>query len=300
MLRFILISIFILIVLYFYWKLRARVVYHYPKNYPRKNASTLAQASHKTIVVCVGDSLTHGNMGESYVPLLEGWLGKSHFFYNAGRNCDLTYTVLNRLEVVIRLQPKYITLLIGTNDINAILDSANLQTYYKIGRLSPGTRPSIDTFKANYEQIVERLMTETSAKIALLSIPVMSEDSSCAANQLADRYSHFVKILAREKGLTYLPVREVMKAFLLQNPKTIRHGFHKTRSLISISMVRHYLLGQSWNSIAQIHGNDLTHDNLHFTTRGAAIVATEVERFLTGESQPVFETEEANSQTSSL
>lgn len=284
MLRFTIISLLILIILVTYWKLRMKAVKHFPRSYPHKNS--LHPITGKTIVTCIGDSITHGNMGVSFVELLEKWFGPSWFFYNAGVNGRLTYTVLDHLEEIIATQPAFVTLLIGTNDINAYLSEASLRTYWDIGRIPKGTRPSIDTFKANYTRIVEQLMERTTAQIALISLPVMGEDLTSKANQLADQYSAFIKETAQKKGLIYLPVRERMTDFLKRNPKSIRHSFEKTDSLIKVNMVRHYLLGQSWDTIAMLNGQDLVHDNLHLTTRGSAMVATEIERFLTQKLSP--------------
>lgn len=280
MLRFTIISLFILIVLFTYWKLRVKAVKHFPRNYPHKHLHPFTRVSRQTIVTCIGDSITHGNMGVSFIELLEKWFGSSWFFFNAGVNARLTYTVLDHLDEIIATQPAYITLLIGTNDINASLSETTLRTYWDIGRIPKDTRPSFETFKANYTRIVERLTQETIADIALISLPVMGEDLTSKANERADQYSTFIKNLARTRGLTYLPVRERMKAFLERNPKPIRHGFQKTESLMKVNMVRHHLLGQSWDKIAMLNGHDLVHDNLHLTTRGAAIVATEMEAFL--------------------
>lgn len=283
MLRFTIISLLILILLFTYWKLQVKVVKHFPRNYPLKHLHPFPDVAGKTVVTCIGDSITHANMGVSFVELLEKWFGTSWFFFNAGVNARLTYTVLEQLDEIIASQPSYITLLIGTNDVNACMSEASLRTYWDIGRIPRGTRPSYETFKTNYTQIVERLTRETTAKIALISLPVMSENLAETANQRADQYSQFIKSLALEKGLAYLPVRERMKEFLERHPKQIRHGFNKTDALIRINMVRHYLLGQSWDKIAMRLGHDLTHDHLHLTTRGAAIIASEVERFLKNE-----------------
>jgi len=39
-------------------------------------------------------------------------------------------------------------------------------------------------------------------------------------------------------------------------------------------------LGQDWDKICLSHGMDLSQDNLHFNTRGAAMIASLVEDWL--------------------
>jgi lysophospholipase L1-like esterase len=47
-----------------------------------------------------------------------------------------------------------------------------------------------------------------------------------------------------------------------------------------LSVIKHELLGQNWDKIGLSHGMDLTQDNLHFNTRGAAMIASLVEKWL--------------------
>jgi lysophospholipase L1-like esterase len=72
------------------------------------------------LVVCVGASIVRGNVSFNFVDLLKGRLeGKGFRFINAGVNGDLAYNVLKRLDSVINLQPDFVTILVGTNDVIA-------------------------------------------------------------------------------------------------------------------------------------------------------------------------------------
>ena len=96
-----------------------------------------------------------------------------------------------------------------------------------------------------------------------MSLPVMGEDLSHEANLRADKYSDFIKQLATDKQLSYLPVREKQKEFLLKNPKPLKHSFEETYKLLNFSVISHYLLGKTWDEITTKHGFQLTPDNLH-------------------------------------
>lgn len=233
------------------------------------------------MVVLAGDSLTHGNVSANYPDLLEKWLPQSDYlFYNAGRNADLTYTLLRRLDDIIACRPHFVVLLIGTNDVQATMGPSTLKHYRNLRRIEPDDQPSFDSFVANYRQIIRRLKAETGARLALLSLPPITEDLSHEANRRADRYSEAIRQLAETEGLDYLPIRETMKAYLDAHPKSYRYRHDQTYWLLNLAVARHYLLGHSWDKICMDNGNDLTFDNLHLNTRGAAIIATQVEHWI--------------------
>lgn len=278
-LLWILLGLLLAIVILYQFLVR-KIRFHRPVHFPKKGEVPHPLASGKTIVTCVGDSITHGNVSVNYVDMLTRWLGEDFFFYNAGVNSDLTYTVLERLDDVIATQPHYITLLIGTNDINATVSKAALRSYYQFKKIAPQIEPNFDAYQINYTEIISRLKAETNAKIAVLSLPIMGENLQNEANQKANRYSEFIKSIAEKEGLTYLPVRERMKAFLQAHPKALKYEYDATLKLVYMSVIKHELLGQDWDKICLSHGMDLTQDNLHFNTRGAAMIASLVEDWL--------------------
>lgn len=260
-----------------YWRIRRRVIHHRPPNQP----DPTRREEGKTAVVCAGDSITHGIVSANYVDMLERWLPAAQFqFFNAGINADLSYTLLRRLDTIIQVRPDIITVLIGTNDVNATLSSEAVKLYRKISRLQPDEHPSFATYQANYKAIVHRLKTETSAQIALVSLPVMSEDLTNEANQRADQYSAFIKDLAQAEGLVYLPVRERMKDWLLRHPKPLRYAYKDHYRMMNIAVAKNQLLGHSWDKLSVQVGQDLTFDHLHLNSRGAALIATLIEPFL--------------------
>ena len=260
-----------------YLWLRGKVLTHRPENYP----DPALKLADKQVIVCAGDSITHGNTGANYVDLLAVIFAKMPWqFFNAGRNADLTYTLFDRLDDIIRMQPDLVTLLIGTNDVNATLSNWRLKEYRDIRRIGPGVTPTFASFQANYRQLVNRLQMETKARLALASLPVMGEDLTHEANLRADQYSLFIKQLCVEEGLTYLPVREKMKAYLAQFPTERRYDYEATRLLLTVSVARHYLFGHSWDQICAANGNQLTQDMLHFNNVGATLIADTLRPFL--------------------
>lgn len=238
-----------------------KVSKHIPENYPNTKNRQQIDTS-KKVLVCFGDSNTHGNVSYNWVNDLGSQLTDYQVF-NAGINSDLTYTLLRRIDDVIACKPNFITILIGTNDVNSTMGKIMEKRYQDLGRISKGTSPNFEDFKQNYVEIIRQLKAKTQAKIAVMSLPVMGEDLAHEANQKADKYSEFVKQLATDEQLIYLPVREKQKELLQKNPQPLKHTFEDTFKLLNFSVISYYLLGKSWDEISAKHGFQLTPDNLH-------------------------------------
>jgi lysophospholipase L1-like esterase len=238
-----------------------KVSKHIPENYPNPQNRQQIDAS-KKVLVCFGDSNTHGNVSYNWVNDLSSQLTDYQVF-NAGINSDLTYTLLQRIDDVIACKPNFITILIGTNDVNSTMGKIMEKRYQDLGRVSKDISPNFEDFKKNYIEIIRLLKAKTQAKIAVMSLPVLGEDLAHEANQKADKYSEFVKQLATDEQLIYLPVREKQKEFLQNNPQLLKHKFEETYKLLNFSVINYYLLGKNWDEISTKHGFQLTPDNLH-------------------------------------
>ena len=120
---------------------------------PREYVRQKERHAGKRVIVCVGDSITRGEVSYNYVDLLQARLGDRFEVINAGINSELSYDVLQRLDQVIACEPDLVTVLIGTNDANAsISDEGALWTMQH--RKLP-SRPSIGWYEENMEAIVE-------------------------------------------------------------------------------------------------------------------------------------------------
>lgn len=239
--------------------------------YPRPPVPPAAPGTRR--LVCAGDSLTHGNMSANYVaPLAARLAPRGLEVLNAGINADLTYTLLRRLDDVIAARPDFVTLLIGTNDVNASLGPGQLRHYRRLRKLTPADVPTPETYRQNLTQLLRRLRTETTARVAVLSLPPMSEDLAHEANRRADHYSQILKEVTQTEGATYLPLRERLTELLHQRPSQPQVRFEQTTQLVRLAVVQRYVLRQSWDQIAAAHGCRLLTDNLHLNTTGASVV----------------------------
>lgn len=258
--------IFIILVIIFlglaYYSLYRKVAYHIPDTFPTAENRNKIDHS-KTVVVCLGDSNTHGNVSYNWVNDLTAQM-PDYQFINAGKNSDLTYTLLNRIDDVIACKPDFINILIGTNDVNATMNTKMKKRYQDLKRIDKSTSPSYESFCKNYSEIIQILKTKTQAKISVMSLPVMGEDLEHEANLKADKYSEFIRQLADNQSLIYLPVREYQKEYIKKHQqKPLKYRFEETYKLLRYSVIKNYFFGQSWDKITKQHGFLLTPDNLH-------------------------------------
>lgn len=151
--------------------------------------------------VCLGDSITRGKLSVDYVNMLSGRTSLAPFtFTNAGVNGDLTENVVRRLDAAIDLRPHVVTVLIGTNDVNASMSAKNSGRAVRMNKLS--ARPTIEVFGDNVATIVDRLATESSARIGLLSLPAFGEDVGSESVRRSQQYSAVLEQIAESRGVT--------------------------------------------------------------------------------------------------
>src|SRR5438105_4380722 len=101
-----------------------------PERSPRRFLARGPRQPGDRVVACVGASITHGRMSADWVEVLARRLRPRGFrFVNAGVNGDLAYNALRRLPEVLRCDPDYVAVLVGTNDVLATLSSAQARRY---------------------------------------------------------------------------------------------------------------------------------------------------------------------------
>jgi lysophospholipase L1-like esterase len=230
-------------------------------------------------VVCLGDSLTRAQVSVDYLKMLKDRAaGRGFTFTGAGVNGDLAYNALQRLDSVIEQQPAVVTVLIGTNDANASLSEKNIRMMTKMKKLP--VRPTIDWYRENLTAIAERLVKETDARVALLSLPVLGQELGSEPVRRAGEYSEVVKETAAASGAAYLPLYERQVEHLRTGGHTPGITFQDGRPLSSRAAMQHFMLRRSFDSISRRRGLELTTDFIHQNSRGAAMIADVIENFL--------------------
>jgi lysophospholipase L1-like esterase len=230
-------------------------------------------------VVCLGASMVRGQVSYNFVDLLEQRMAGDGFqFINAGTAGDQAYNVLMRLNSIIDYQPDFVIILVGTNDVTATLSPA-------LARISRLTRrfpqpPSAEFYKYSMLRIVNMLKEKTSAKIALVSLPVLGEDLESTPYQRIKDYNALLKQIADEDQVDYLPVHELQEEYLRKAQQTGGRPYESGDMLSIKALVRHYLLRQSFDEISRKHHFLLLTDGIHMNSRGATFIADEIGSFL--------------------
>jgi len=157
-----------------------------------------ATTSRGLVYVALGDSLTAGvgaSLYEQSYPYLvaQKIAGKAtkvthlNYSYSGARTSDLINDLLAK---AIADKPDVVTLLIGTNDVH--------------GNVSQ------DEFRRNYETLLTRLKTQTTAKINVISVPFIGTDSLLLPpyNYYYDakiiRFNQIIKELAVSNHINYI------------------------------------------------------------------------------------------------
>lgn len=225
------------------------------------------------VVVCLGDSNTQGQFSANYVNRLSA---PDTTFVNAGVNGQLAYKVAQRLDEVVARKPDVVTLLVGTNDVNAQYDAKWRARYRKQQRLP--VDPTREWYGEQIDEILTRMQSQTSARIAVLDLPPLGEDLTSRMNGLVAEYNATLREVAATHGVPVLPLDERLVALL--PPDAHPPPYRGDIKLVFASFLRHVILRQSWDSISRRNGLTLLTDNLHLNDRSADVVAELVGEFV--------------------
>jgi len=227
------------------------------------------------LVVCLGDSITHGIISTNYVDALQKKYKNSFLFLNSGINGNFAYNLNQRLQGdCLDFDPDYVTILIGTNDANCHANKKVMMRYIRMQQLPQN--PDENFFKENLGDILESIRRKTNAKTAVLSLPVIRENLESEMNQRVREYSDIIMELAKKYNTAYLPLNEKQKRFLgeIENRNT---GNKIKKNILKIIS---FMINRSFDKIAELNGNYLTYDGLHQTSLGAAMIEELISEFL--------------------
>ncbi len=232
-------------------------------------------------VILFGDSITRGQVSASFIGILRRRLSPLGYdFINHGVNNDTSYNLLRRVRRVVECCPDYITILIGTNDLIASRTDASA-AFYVLNKRIP-QKPTMDWTIGNLRQIIRRLKSHTSAKIALLSIPMLGEDLDTPENDRVREYNLELRHMASKESLTYLPVYESLVRHLED-----MHGkpFRPSAPVTAEFLARRLLYNESFDQFSHRKGYHLLLDGVHLNRRAAEIVARLIESFIRSEEE---------------
>ena len=194
-----------------------------------------------------------------------------------------TETILReRLDWGLACSPAYIHVMIGTNDIKGIYNSAwgagTVQKFQLAEELS------YSNFRKNMKKIIGRCASERSVvKVGVSTLPMMGEDLNSRANACVKKANTIIREVVegvRDDRVEVIDVHEKLEKYLLRNSSQgEREASLKVENFYGVAaeiLFKNKLLGMSYDKISEKYGLTVMVDALHLNDRGAAIVKNEI------------------------
>ena len=250
-----------------------------PHNDPKAFLEKGLRQEGKNLVAVVGGDAVHGNISYNFVDdAAKRRNCQEYQFINAGVNGSTAYDVLQRLGDVISCQPDFIVILVGLNDAAAKIAPDLAKKNIKLAEQLE--KPSLLVYEKNLALIISRLKAETSAKIGLLSLPVVGENLFSKANKEIDQYNEVIKKTAEITNVSYLPINEKLKAYLKGKGNTRGRSLKNGTKLYEKAIIDHFVYGYSLDRISVRNGYLLLTDGLHLNSTAGMMAAHQIELFL--------------------
>jgi len=263
-----------------------------PKNNPGYFIKkTLPTINHdKKVVVCLGDSITHGIVSGDYVGVLNEKHHNDTFrFVNAGINSDLTWNVLQRINIALRCQPDFVTILIGTNDCDGAFSPEVAKRQRREKHIPQN--PTMEWFQSNLTELIHIIQNYTNPKtgqppkIGIFSIPTIGEIPDEDAYLIAAKYVDAIKTIANQTNVTYFPLFETMHDILTKTDVPQKYHYPDINKLLLMNIFKRIMFRRSLDSISAQHGFKLHPDYLHLNDQAAQIIIDHIEDFISNNSQ---------------
>ncbi|MBO1510974.1 SGNH/GDSL hydrolase family protein [Metabacillus bambusae] len=193
-------------------------------------------------VLLIGDSITEWgrhedpeNLGSGYVRLIHDYFvttypNQAYQFLNRGVGGDRIIDLAERWQKdAIDLNPDYISISIGINDVWRQLDHADME---QIGT---------EQFQQLYIDLLTQVREKTNARIILMEPTIIEEDVKAKGNQLLFDYVEIVHKVAKEFHATVVPTH---KAFI--NYLQSGNDYKLTTDGVHMNPAGNMLMASTW------------------------------------------------------
>jgi lysophospholipase L1-like esterase len=259
-------------------------------NFARNRLSKKSSGRDPPILLCLGDSITHGRCSYDWVSSLtqqiHRGLGKqlnsppwsdSNAFWvvcNA-QNSITTFTALvERLDWTLQCLPDLVVILIGTNDARALVDQFWNILVHLCWKFPSFDMISVERIEANLRGILEKLLLEPKRKVAICTIPPLGEDLENTWNkQGVDPVNRVIRKVAHDYDQTrvvLLDLHAALESAIRSTPNRRPTPPHHFYLHILWQAYGRHILGLSWDSMSI--DNVVMHDTVHLNERGGHIL----------------------------
>jgi lysophospholipase L1-like esterase len=273
---------------------------------PDNNPSTFIQWARRQdrrrpVLLCLGDSLTHGNCSASYTPDIPYKLAQSLglplpelnktfsdplWVVNAGQNCITSHTILNdRLNTALGSLPDYVLLLIGTNDVRAMYKKSWCREVMYVNGLTE--TPNLKVLERNLVGIL-RFIHEASpnTEIGVCTLPPMGENLRSTANDLVRQANNAIERAIQQADsdrVTLVPLFDALENVLEKQKRgwSIPVDYFPLIAMVQNPIYHLVTLFSTWNLLSEPFGFHVMSDGLHLNERGRDILVDLIVEWLT-------------------
>jgi lysophospholipase L1-like esterase len=249
-------------------------------------------ATRRPVLLCLGDSLTHGTMSSSYTPDIPVKLsvqlglpvpsGQKTFsdplwVVNAGQNGLTSYVILHeRLQKAMGVFPDFVLIFLGTNDVRAMYKSMwSKEMVYAHELPEPPTLQNYEQYMKGIVSFVRQSSPFT--HIGIVTLPPMGEDLRSPANDWVRRANEVIARVAAsddERRTTVVPLFDALEAQISKKRRKWALPVESVMVLLLIMNPLYHLFGGifTWNRMSAMVGNVVLSDCLHLNDTGRDIL----------------------------
>jgi lysophospholipase L1-like esterase len=224
-------------------------------------------------IVFLGDSLTEGVIGASFVERLRVALNNDARIINAGINGDTVLNVRWRVaRDVATHNPDIVVVMVGLNDLGTAYAVPVHRAYYRIAKgnlltLTPRR------FAAAYRALLSELRTQTRAQVLLCTPTTLTEQPDAPVQPIVDAYAAIVRAIAHQEGLPLVDLRATFAQEIANDP---RPGPAYHISIAVRDMIATRLGRTTYAELTAKRGYRLLCDGVHLAEAGADLAASTI------------------------
>lgn len=219
-------------------------------------------------LVCLGDSLTQGTYGGSYMEVLRA-LRPADEIINAGRSGDTVLNLLTRVDEVLAHAPDGVFVMIGGNDAISFSQPAT-RPFYRRAKALPDGMVTPEQFSAGYRDLLTQL--QLGGALVWVGLPPAEANPTASA-----ALAHFNALARQAAGSWRIPVLDLMAHFAPLPPP--ERPPLDMDTIITIGQ-REKNGWRDYEASAQAGGYHFTFDGLHLLPGAAARMAALISAFV--------------------
>lgn len=233
------------------------------------------------VYLFVGDSLTEGTYGESYVARIAAVLNQGGAqvpdrVVNAGVGADTLRAVFSRIGGLLKQhRPDWVILAIGVNDIWLpwlARHSIGWQIWLLSRRFRLGQVPTtdLDRFAALYRTVIGEIVDQAGCRMLACTTSCCGEQLASPPNRQLARLNGVIKDVAADCGV---PVADVWQAFVEELAPLRLPSAYIPGEWLFTWMDRRRIQYTTPDEVSQRRRLYLTFDGIHLNSRGADLWA---------------------------